>query len=53
MKLIGQTSGAEATISDVRLISDSIGQLTACYEIPNPNIDANPRFETGTKTLLK
>ena len=51
MKLVGQTSGAEATISDVRLISDAIGQLTACYEIPNPNIDANPRFETGTKTL--
>ena len=51
LKLIGQTSGAEATISDVRLISDSIGQLTACYEVPDPNIDANPRFETGTKTL--
>ena len=51
LKLIGQTSGAEATISDVRLISDGIGQLTSCYEIPNPNIDANPRFETGTKTL--
>ena len=51
LKLIGQTSGAEATVSDVRLISDGIGQLTSCYEIPNPNIDANPRFETGTKTL--
>jgi len=51
LKLIGQTSGAEATISDVRLISDSIGQLTACYEVPDPNVDANPRFETGTKTL--
>jgi len=51
MKLVGETTGAEATVSDVRLISDSIGQLTACYEIPNPNIDANPRFETGTKTL--
>ena len=51
MKLIGQTSGAEATVTDVRLISDSIGTLTACYEIPNPNVDANPRFETGTKTL--
>ena len=51
MKLIGQTSGAEATVTDVRLISDSIGTLTSCYEIPNPNVDANPRFETGTKTL--
>jgi len=51
MKLVGQTSGAEATITDVRLITDTIGQLTSVYEVPNPNIDANPRFETGTKTL--
>ena len=51
MKLVGQTSGAEATITDVRLITDTIGQLTSVYEIPNPNVDANPRFETGTKTL--
>ena len=51
MKLIGETSGAEATVTDVRLISDTIGQLTCCYEVPNPNLDANPRFETGTKTL--
>ncbi len=51
MKLVGQTSGAEATITEVRLISDTIGQLTCCYEVPNPNLDANPRFETGTKTL--
>ena len=38
-------------ITDVRLISDTIGQLTCCYEVPNPNLDANPQFETGTKTL--
>ena len=51
MKLVGQTSGAEATISNVRLISDTLGFLKGCFEIPDPNIDANPRFETGTKTL--
>ena len=51
MKLVGQTSGAEATITDVRLISDTLGNLVGCFEIPDPNIDANPRFETGTKTL--
>ena len=50
-KLVGETSGAEATVTDVRLISDTIGQLTCCFEVPNPNLDANPRFETGTKTL--
>ena len=51
MKLVGDTSGAEAIVTDVRLISDTIGQLTCCFEVPNPNVDANPRFETGTKTL--
>ena len=51
MKLIGGSSGAEATVTDVRLISDSIGTLTATFNIPNPNIDSNPRFENGTKTI--
>ena len=51
MKLIGQSSGAEATVTDVRLVTDAIGTLTACFNIPDPNTDANPRFETGTKTV--
>ena len=51
IKLKGVTSGAEATVTNARLISDTIGQLTCCFEVPNPNLDANPRFETGTKTL--
>ena len=46
-----EASGAEATVTDVRLISDTVGQLTCCFDVPNPNLDANPRFETGTKTL--
>ena len=51
MKIKGQTSGAEASISNVRLITDTVGQLTCCYNVPDPSVDANPRFETGTKTL--
>ena len=51
MKLKGQTSGAEASISNFRLISDTLGYMKCAFEIPDPNIDANPRFETGTKTL--
>ncbi len=51
MKLKGQTSGAEATVTNSRLVSDTLGFLKATFEIPDPNIDANPRFETGTKTL--
>ena len=51
MTLIGQTSGAQATISDVRLISDLSADLFGSYFIPNPNTALHPRFETGTKTF--
>ena len=34
MTLIGETSGAQATISNVRLVSDDIGTLQGCYHIP-------------------
>ncbi len=49
MKLRGQTSGAEAIISDVRLITDTIGVAMGSFFIPNPNVFGNPRFQTGTK----
>ena len=49
MKLRGQTSGAEAVVSDVRLITDTIGVLIGSFYIPNPNVFGNPRFETGSK----
>ncbi len=49
MKLKGQTSGAEATVADVRLITDSIGVIIGSFYIPNPNINTNPYFTTGTK----
>jgi hypothetical protein len=49
MKLKGQTSGAQATISNIRLVTDSVGTIIGCIYIPDPNIDINPRFESGTK----
>jgi len=49
MKLRGQTSGAEATITDVKLITDNIGVVIGSYYIPNGNIDVNPSFQSGTK----
>ncbi len=49
MRLKGQTSGAEAIITDVKLITDSIGVAIGCFFIPNPNVFGNPTFETGTK----
>ena len=51
MKIFGTSSGAQATVTDVRLITDTLGNMKACFNIPNPNKEANPRFETGTKTL--
>ena len=51
LRLVGQTSSAEATVSDVRLFSDSIGSVMGCVFIPNPNIDSNPQFECGMKVF--
>jgi len=51
MILVGGTSGAQATISNVRLISDLGSNIVGSLFIPNPNISSNPRFETGNKTL--
>ena len=51
MVLRGSTSGAEATITNVRLISDLAANLTGSFFIPDPNILTHPRFETGTKVF--
>jgi len=52
MVLIGNISGAQAKITNIRLISDITATLTGSFYIPNPNIDIHPRFETGTKSLI-
>jgi len=52
-KLVGSISGAEATLSDIKLLTDSSGTLIGCLHV-TPGI-ANilngygPKFETGTK----
>jgi len=51
MILVGGTSGAMATIANVRLISDLGSNILGSLFIPNPNISSNPKFETGSKTL--
>lgn len=51
-KLVGQSSGAVAYVTNRRLISDEVGSLLGTFFIPNPNLDWTPKFETGTKTLL-
>ena len=51
MILVGETSGAQATISQVRLVSDFTSTLIGSLFLPDPNVDTNPRFEVGTKVL--
>ena len=51
MVLVGSTSGAIATIQNVRLISDLSATLIGSYYIPDPNNITFPRFECGTKTF--
>jgi len=51
LKLVGQTSNAQATISKVRLRSDVVGNLIGSFFIPNPNEPNSPKFETGKKVF--
>ena len=51
MVLVGSTSGAIATVQNVRLISDLSATLIGSYYIPDPNNITFPRFECGTKTF--
>jgi len=47
MVLRGRTSGAEATITSVRLITDRVGTLIGSYRVPDPSSVSNPTFDTG------
>jgi hypothetical protein len=51
MILTGQKSGAIAEITNLRLITDNVGTIIGCIFIPDPNVDVNPHFETGTKVF--
>ena len=51
MVLRGQSSGAQATITNVRLIPDRHGILQGSYFIPNPSETNHPKFEVGTKVF--
>ena len=53
LRLIGQTSGAISTISNVRLIPDSFGSVYGSFFFREPNTTPPPplRFRNGTKTF--
>jgi len=51
--LVGRTSGAQATVSNIRLISDNWGDLIGCFFIRDPLASPPPliRLTTGTKSF--
>lgn len=51
MVLKGLTSGAQATVSDIRLITDEVGGVIGCIYIPDPSKASNPQFIAGTKIV--
>ena len=51
MILVGKTSGAQAHITNVRLVSDLSTTLTGSFFLPDPNTKIHPKFESGTKTF--
>ena len=51
MVLRGETSGAEAKVTDVRLISDEKGALVGSFFIPEASLVSTPEFRTGTNTF--
>lgn len=51
MTLSGQSSGAQATVTDVRLISDDVGTLIGSFFVPDGTVNPNPKFETGNKSF--
>jgi len=47
MVLRGLSSGAQATVSDIRLITDRLGTIIGSFRVPDSSSNANPVFETG------
>ena len=50
-ELLVAASGATAVVKDRRLLTDRLGQWKGSLFIPQPSIDTNPRWATGTRTL--
>lgn len=52
MRLIGETSGALAKVSNNRIIASGGGEIVGCIFIPDFNLDPRYRFPISTKTIL-
>ena len=53
MSLVGADSGATATVTDVRLVADTFGDLIGTFFIRDPNTSPPPtvRIKTGDRTF--
>ena len=53
MTLLGETSGAEATVSNIRVVTDTFGDVGGTFFFRDPLASPTPplRFRTGTKTF--
>ena len=51
MILTGVSSGAQARVTNVRLLTDRVGTIQASFSVPDSSNSANPVFETGRSTL--
>ena len=51
MKLIGKTSGAQATVKSTRLISDGLGSLYGAFFFRKPTRTEKVKFRSGSKTF--
>jgi len=53
VKLVGKTSGAVATVSNIRLISDTFGDILGTFFIRDPNVTPPPlvRVRTGDRVF--
>ena len=49
--LVGATSGARAVVKPKRMVSNTNGDLEGIIWIPNPAVNTNPRFATGTRVI--
>ena len=46
------TSGAEAKVTNVRLVTDFTSTVQGSFYIPNPNVNTNPVFQTGERDFV-
>jgi hypothetical protein len=51
MNLVNANGDAEATVSDLSLVSDEKGDLIFSLHIPDPTVESSPLFTTGNNTI--